>query len=1036
MRDELLALWPDEDAVAACIKHEAETVDPAVFLAVHQPMRFLRYGQGAKQGTEQRRTEQDLLDEFLQEKLPEGRLILPIEGSSGVGKSHVIRWIDAQLERRPDRDTRHVIRVPKGMSLKGVLRTVLSGLDGPRYEELRTQLLQAREQLEPRLAARHLILNICHRLEQEAESANVRIRDGKGTPDDKLARDYGDKRNLPALIGDSELLHSHWLTRESDGAKGVMTRLAEHITEKADGPEDQRLYLIGPQDLVISQDLVERLNRTSQRFYQSLHSQDQRLADAARLINRVLDDAKQDLFQLGEGSLTDLFRSVREELLHDGKELVLLVEDFAVLSGMQGALLQVMITEAYRDGVQVLCTMRSALAYTPGVAHVPETVRTRAGSRWVIEDHPGSSRDIHARVVEMVGAYLNAARVGQEALQNALKVGGEDWIPIVDWNDLEDGARSAIASFGKSNAGHPLFPFNAQAVRQLTEQGSRKNDELVFNPRNIINNVLTKVLRERAAFAKGRFPHKGLAETVRSAAVTNAVARSIPDEGEQDRVLTLVACWGDQPDDLGEAAALPAALFLACGLPQPAWGVAPAMSAKGEHRLDEGAAANPPTAPRLHAKEKKEQKWKDVLEEWGMGADLDQHSANELRQWIALATLEYIPWGMLPLKLRWKPNKLAPRVFLPRSRGQGAVEPDTAFLVVARGAELDNNAFRSRLIRQLMAFVRSCGIHEGWTYNGALEDAALCANFLEMRAEQAHVYLRAHHFRPQADTIPALAQALLIGARALGVEGGESRTLTDRASALLCDAAPPTEPVETPWGSDLQQFAKHRNSIRSWLLEQVGARQGKGTAIHAIDITALEPSIREVAKTWTLSATLPEGDNDPDYKRAAIALRALSSHLPRTLRDRRAELLAWHASATEWLGDNPNKDELRDVLRETLKKANKELPGISDLKSLRRTIDAVYECALKSALDDCGRLRKSDDPGLVLSVLARNPDPVIRATRDLMNDFDIFLSLYGEEIETRLAQHGEDAVAEGTSMLREELTQLQQLLSAIEDART
>ncbi len=160
MREELLGLWPDEEAVAACIKHEAETVDKAVFLAVHQPMRFVRVDQGAKLGIQQVRTEQDLLDEFLQERLPEGRLILPIEGSSGVGKSHVIRWIDAQLERRVDRDKRHVIRVPKGMSLKGVLRRLLDGLDGPRYEDLRAKLLTAREKLEPELAAKHLILNI------------------------------------------------------------------------------------------------------------------------------------------------------------------------------------------------------------------------------------------------------------------------------------------------------------------------------------------------------------------------------------------------------------------------------------------------------------------------------------------------------------------------------------------------------------------------------------------------------------------------------------------------------------------------------------------------------------------------------------------------------------------------------------------------------------------------------------------------------------------------------------------------------------
>ena len=64
--------------------------------------------------------------------------------------------------------------------------------------------------------------------------------------------------------------------------------------------------------------------------------------------------------------MADLFDAVRAQLFHEGKELVLLVEDFVVLSGIQKQVLQVIIKEAFRDGRQVLCTMRTVLAYTTG----------------------------------------------------------------------------------------------------------------------------------------------------------------------------------------------------------------------------------------------------------------------------------------------------------------------------------------------------------------------------------------------------------------------------------------------------------------------------------------------------------------------------------------------------------------------------------------------------------------------------------------------------------------------------------------------
>ena len=38
LNQDLLAFWPTQDAVAACIKSEAEAASEAVALAVHQPL--------------------------------------------------------------------------------------------------------------------------------------------------------------------------------------------------------------------------------------------------------------------------------------------------------------------------------------------------------------------------------------------------------------------------------------------------------------------------------------------------------------------------------------------------------------------------------------------------------------------------------------------------------------------------------------------------------------------------------------------------------------------------------------------------------------------------------------------------------------------------------------------------------------------------------------------------------------------------------------------------------------------------------------
>ena len=94
--------WPSQEHSRECLITEAETASDAVFLAVHQPMRMSRRLLTDPQNNAEEKNEGDLLDALLSENLTSGTLLLPIVGSSGVGKSHMIRWLDAHLRRRKE----------------------------------------------------------------------------------------------------------------------------------------------------------------------------------------------------------------------------------------------------------------------------------------------------------------------------------------------------------------------------------------------------------------------------------------------------------------------------------------------------------------------------------------------------------------------------------------------------------------------------------------------------------------------------------------------------------------------------------------------------------------------------------------------------------------------------------------------------------------------------------------------------------------------------------------------------------------------
>ncbi len=121
---------------------------------------------------------------------------------------------------------------------------------------------------------------------------------------------------------------------------------------------------------------------------------------------------------------------VREEYHRQGKEIVLLIEDFALIQGVQRDLLDAVVEAANRDGKTTLAPIRTLMAVTTGYfGKLDETAATRiqAGTGFVYHlDVPfGPEETGRTEIASFVGRYLNAGRVGREALEFA----NDDKIP-------------------------------------------------------------------------------------------------------------------------------------------------------------------------------------------------------------------------------------------------------------------------------------------------------------------------------------------------------------------------------------------------------------------------------------------------------------------------------------------------------------------------------------------------------------------------------------------------------------------------------
>jgi hypothetical protein len=514
------ACWEAQDAYTI-INPDADALEDHIFRAVHTdfPVHVRSRGAGAVRVI----TSAEFLAALLE---PKDHAIIPVVGQSGTGKSHLIRWLDLQL--RSSTHAREVIYVPKAQTnLRDIVHSLVSRLPVGEQESYLSALSASGSASLSREAQRTAILNQIH-------LALVNDRGGSDSNLDPELENFA-LSGLRAMLTDPHIRKSLLVDN------GFAAELAAHIFEKPEkySPAEERREF-RERDLPLQVGHLQKAALETQDFLRWLMgaAPSDRLV-VIRIINRHLDWAIGNCLNLTGDRLIALMLDLRRHFRAMGRELVLLIEDFARLQGLDSALLQSIIEQRAE-----LCVLRTVFASTRGFYDsIYETFRTRV-TFLVDMDAPGEGGN--NALYKFVSRYMNAVRWGPTALREQwveVQSGEIDfWVPskcdeCVYKSDCH-------ATFGAIE-GMGLYPFTGQAVEAMAEKADARYQQS-FNPRIFLRLVLRPVALAGETLRAGEFPPPQLLADLGGRTVPPAVLSRLQRDDPQQwqRRITFLELWG------------------------------------------------------------------------------------------------------------------------------------------------------------------------------------------------------------------------------------------------------------------------------------------------------------------------------------------------------------------------------------------------------------------------------------------------------------------------------------------------------------
>lgn len=972
--------------VQSIMNVEATQPPDHVFLATHHPVAMKR-GELIKGDSEIRYSEEEFLRDFL---ATEDFAFVPVLGESGTGKSHLIRWLAANIEST---DTRKVLLIPKiGTNLKDIIGLILNieGMEGEKFDEYQQRLNKATSTLTEVQARVQLLNQLAAAVGDKGKRDRSKLTDEQNYLVDEL----------DSLLYDP-FFREYWL---KDG--GIIHRLVIHTlghqnTSKV--VEEMREFSI--EDLPLNVLDLQKAGQPAQEFYSFLISDDNIQKATVDWLNRHRDEAITQVLSLGREDLQRLMREVRETLADKGIELVLLIEDFAKLQGIDLEVLEAVLAQPQQPGSKPLCAMRTALActtgYYDGLVKRFDTVLQRVTFSVNLDVGAVSNQSLvnETDIQQFVARYLNAVRLKDEEIRNwakARKEYGVNGIETPIFCEDCEYQQACHIGFGEVK-GIGLYPFTPKALKQMLSRVNRGN----FNPRILIKDVLKYTLENSVTdIQQGRFPSVSLQEHFGkkrlSAIVQDRIRAKHPLNA--DRLEVLIELWTDS-DEL----VLPTEVYTAFNLPQLEITVQQTQTKRAEPRTKE-TLADYKIEQELPPKQTDEipeklAKQIETLNSWNNRDILNQDIEKIIREFVYPAVTERIDWDTEML-LKGSFTGSGGKLFKQQNvivQSQKVTRREKYLSGIILSLPLnpdDEKDFRDTAI----AFqgILQYSHYKHWKFPDGDRYFRAYAKQLEQWSQYVIEEIRR---RPREsgepwNPVPAALELLAIAAR---MSGHPTSSLDDLINALFLDLEDKDEANRTKtWKELFKVFQKNRKQLLEIVESRIACTKGSRSQFQIIDAVQISEPLKDVRKEWQPKCEIPN-DLRQEYEVIQKVRQKVDELLVQAIEEERARQLGVYQLLVAEFGEDIKKKDVIDTVKQAMDKASAAgVFGQKNAENLTSVLDQFQRTRFGTYIETMKRVKaeieKIDSaPTKLLQYLSETHQKAMKDASEFLKETNSFL---------------------------------------------
>jgi len=990
----------DPEWVERVMNTEALQPPVPVFLAVHHPVKMFRttYAslyQGRVEDALTPYTERKLLEELFR---PKDFAFISVLGNAGTGKSHLVRWLSLNIPRD---ENRHVLLIPKiDTNLWDVLYRILHvpGVkDDPEFEEYRATLRKTERELQSEEHAREKLLY------------SLAIACGKNGPHkmqglNSLQLDLVE--HVPDLLTDPHF-KEHWLRND-----GVFARFVRHVVRKnqeVERLEEKRGFQVG--DLPLRASDVGRASKKVQKFFGRLIGLTQVQTEAVDWLNRHLSTAITELLEISGEALLRLMLDVRASLARQGLELVLLIEDFAKLQGIDLQLLEAIMAKAVQEGRAPLCALRTVLACTKGYfGKLPDTVKSRGDFYVTLDLDPDRAETSVSpgEVESFVARYLNATRLTEEEL--------DAWHQSEPQQGLAEPPPNAClrceyrepchAGFGKKD-GFGLYPFTSTAVARMTERATPEG----FNPRLVLKDVLKPILGSYSAeLSDGRFPPLALIDHFKgsalSAAVKSELSRVDSNPITKGRRLVLLDLWSngarvvDLDPRIHEAFSLPPIGTTSTPLPPPTDGREGTEGSTPANRVLRSGQDQLPTQVLGLI---------ELLDAWSNGGPLPQNEVQILRGLVFDAVRDRVNWDAELLVEGFfcgpsRPFKRTSVNFVRQTRQQAQAEIE---LRIPLDPSAPNAFTDAALALQGLVLAKHS---QGWNYRYGNHSGSFYLRRFSAELDRWTQHVLGQIRRPAKggkvwDPAAAAAELILIGARMANRPPANRVTLDTQVNALFQNLENVSFQHRAPaWVAIFSAVREAQAKLTEILLSHAACTKGGSRRVQMIDTSKLTEALRSSRRDSKPSEEIPDEPWEP-YAPIRKVREKVDSLLERAIAEESERLLAWYDRVQPEFGPDGSADALIVAVKSAVQAARDSL-GFEgpNYERLLTSVEGLSVRQLSSCFESMKRLKEENSGVNVFNELGRDHSDVMKSVDEILAQTAQFLNRYEARVEADIAQ--------------------------------